>query len=65
MPKKRPRIQAKKRAQKLASALTEINKRYRNVFKALSSPGSATPEFEKAAEELLKRRAKVYRKLAE
>ena len=65
MPKKRPRIQAKKRAQKLASGLAEINRRYRDVFKALSSAGPVTPEFEKAAEELLERRAKVYRKLVE
>ena len=65
MRKKRTRIQSKKRATKLASALAEINTRYTDVFKRLGSTAEVTPEFEKAVEELLKRRAKVYRKLAE
>lgn len=65
MRKELTRTQAKRRARKLASALAEINTRYTDVFKGLSSAGQVTPEFEKAAEELLKRRAKAYRKLAE
>jgi hypothetical protein len=59
MRKKRTRIQAKKRARKLASALAETNALYAGVFKRLGSE-----EFEKSADELLKRRAKAYRELA-
>ena len=65
MRKKLTRTRAKKRGRKLASALTEINTRYAGVFKELSSEHPATPEFEKIMEELIKRRANVYRKLAE
>jgi hypothetical protein len=64
MRKKLTPTRAKKRAQKLASALAEINTQYADVFKRLSSPRPATFAFEKAADELLKRRAKAYRKLA-
>jgi len=71
MRKKLTGTRAKKRERKLASALAEINTRYAGVFKELSSEHPATPEFastpefEKIMEELLKRRANVYRKLAE
>jgi len=64
MRKKVTPTRAKKRARKLASAVAEINTRYAGVFKRLSSARPATPAFEKAADELLKRRAKAYRKLA-
>lgn len=64
MRKKRTRTQAKKRARKLASAQTEINARYAGVFERLHSADQGTFDFEKAAEELLKRRAKAYRELA-
>jgi hypothetical protein len=65
MRKKLTRTRAKKRGRKIASAAAEINTRYAGVFKELSSEHPATPEFEKIMEELIKRRANVYRKLAE